>query len=251
MRGARQAFCVLDQRLSLRRKAEELASLGATDVLDASGNIAIGGGREVDDEIGLVMLTSGSSGEPKAAELDVVRASRERRAHPASLRANAPPVWFPCLRPITSAVSRCCCGRSSPTPRCFGATTGTSRAPRPRRHPRLARAHPTRATRRERLRRCSWAVRAHPSTARERRHDLGDDRDGFGRRLRRRALAGRRVRRRRRRAVRAHTHALSLLSQRGATHASSVPMDATTGSPPATAVRSSKDASACGVDWAS
>jgi O-succinylbenzoic acid--CoA ligase len=54
-------------------------------------------GREVDDEIGLVMLTSGSSGTPKAAELtwDALRASAELTQR--TLRADAPPVWFPCL----------------------------------------------------------------------------------------------------------------------------------------------------------
>lgn len=92
-----QAFCVLDQRLSLRRKAEGLASLGATDVLDASGEHAIGGGREVDDEIGLVMLTSGSSGAPKAAELTWTALRASAALTQASLRADAPPVWFPCL----------------------------------------------------------------------------------------------------------------------------------------------------------
>jgi O-succinylbenzoic acid--CoA ligase len=92
-----QAFCVLDQRLSLRRKEEELALLGATSVLDASGRHERPEGRQVDDEIGLVMLTSGSSGEPKAAELTwtALRASAELTQ--ATLRAATPPVWFPCL----------------------------------------------------------------------------------------------------------------------------------------------------------
>lgn len=62
------AFCVLDRRTSLRRRGEELARLGATDVLDVDGSTALKGGSGVDDEIGVVMLTSGSSGEPRAVE---------------------------------------------------------------------------------------------------------------------------------------------------------------------------------------
>jgi o-succinylbenzoate---CoA ligase len=92
-----QAFSVLDQRLSPRRKVEELAALGATAVLDAAGEHSVRGGCEVDDDIGLVMLTSGSSGAPKAAELtwNALRASAALTQ--ASLRAETPPMWFPCL----------------------------------------------------------------------------------------------------------------------------------------------------------
>jgi O-succinylbenzoic acid--CoA ligase len=92
-----QAFCVLDQRLSLRRKQEELELLGATSVVSESGQHPVAGGRDVDDEIGLVMLTSGSSGTPKAAELtwSALRASATMTQ--ASLRADTAPVWFPCL----------------------------------------------------------------------------------------------------------------------------------------------------------
>lgn len=51
----------------------------------------------MDSEIGLVMLTSGSSGTPKAAELtwDALRASADLTQR--TLRGDAPPVWFPCL----------------------------------------------------------------------------------------------------------------------------------------------------------
>jgi o-succinylbenzoate---CoA ligase len=93
----RQAFCILDQRLSLRRKEDDLDSLGATSILSADGTRERSTGRDVDDEIGLVMLTSGSSGVPKAVELtwDALVASAELTQ--ASLRGAAPPVWFPCL----------------------------------------------------------------------------------------------------------------------------------------------------------
>jgi O-succinylbenzoic acid--CoA ligase len=94
---SREAFCVLDQRLSARRRAEDLALLGATAVLDVDGRRDLADGHEVDDEIGLVILTSGSSGTPKAAELtwDALTASAELTQR--TLRGATPPVWFPCL----------------------------------------------------------------------------------------------------------------------------------------------------------
>jgi o-succinylbenzoate---CoA ligase len=92
-----QAFCVLDQRLSIRRKEEELTLLGATAVLDESGQHSVSAGRVVDDEIGLVMLTSGSSGTPKAAELTWSALRASATLTQASLRADTAPTWFPCL----------------------------------------------------------------------------------------------------------------------------------------------------------
>ncbi len=51
----------------------------------------------MDHDVGLVMLTSGSSGAPKAAELtwDALRASAELTQR--TLRGDTPPIWFPCL----------------------------------------------------------------------------------------------------------------------------------------------------------
>ncbi len=95
---AQSAFCVLDRRLSPRRRDEQLAALGATHVVDERGRTTREGGRQVDDDIGLVMLTSGSSGDPKAVELtwEALHASAEMTQ--SSLRvADAAPVWFPCL----------------------------------------------------------------------------------------------------------------------------------------------------------
>ncbi len=92
-----QAFCILDQRLSSRRKVEELELLGATAVLDGSGERSVIGGRDVDDEVGLVMLTSGSSGTPKAAELTWSALRASAILTQASLRADTPPVWHPCI----------------------------------------------------------------------------------------------------------------------------------------------------------
>jgi O-succinylbenzoic acid--CoA ligase len=93
------AFCVLDRRTSPRRRQEELERLGATAVRDRDGRSELANGTPVDDEIGLVMLTSGSGGEPKAVELSwsALRASAELTQ--STLRGAAPPVWLPCLPP--------------------------------------------------------------------------------------------------------------------------------------------------------
>jgi len=94
---AEEAFCVLDQRLSPRRLQETLELLGATAVIDVNGRHARVSGRDVDDDIGLVMLTSGSSASPKAVQLtwNALRASAEMTQ--AALRHDRAPVWFPCL----------------------------------------------------------------------------------------------------------------------------------------------------------
>lgn len=71
--------------------------MGATSLLGADGLVASIEGANVDDEVGLVMLTSGSSGAPKAVELtwDALVASADLTQ--SSLREESPPVWFPCL----------------------------------------------------------------------------------------------------------------------------------------------------------
>ena len=71
--------------------------LGATTVVDEFGATSVSSGSMVDDEIGLVMLTSGSSGDAKAVELtsDALRSSAEMTQ--ATLRSGTPPVWYPCL----------------------------------------------------------------------------------------------------------------------------------------------------------
>jgi O-succinylbenzoic acid--CoA ligase len=93
------AFCVVDRRLSPRRRQEELTRLGASAVRDANGRTELGGGTPVDDEIGLVMLTSGSSGEPKAVELTWSALGASAEMTQSTLRGESPPVWFPCLPP--------------------------------------------------------------------------------------------------------------------------------------------------------
>lgn len=93
----RQAFCILDQRVSRQRQDAELISLGATAVLTGGERMVRSSGRQVDNDIGLVMLTSGSSGEPKAAELswDALAASAVMTQK--SLRDVSAPVWYPVL----------------------------------------------------------------------------------------------------------------------------------------------------------
>jgi O-succinylbenzoic acid--CoA ligase len=91
------AFCVLDRRASPRRRREELTRLGATAVRDVNGDTTLAEGTGVDDEIGLVMLTSGSSGDPRAVELTWSALRASAALTQATLRGDAPPVWFPCL----------------------------------------------------------------------------------------------------------------------------------------------------------
>jgi len=92
-----EAFCVLDRRLSKRQRDKELLALGATAVLDSSGRSLRPEGRMVDDEVGLVMLTSGSSGPPRAAELTwlALRASADLTQR--ALDVDGVAVWLPCL----------------------------------------------------------------------------------------------------------------------------------------------------------
>jgi len=92
-----QAFCVVDQRLSPRGREQYLELLGATHVLDATDRTPLHTGREVEDDIGLVMLTSGSSGTPKAAQLSWNALGASAEITQATLRADNAPVWYPCL----------------------------------------------------------------------------------------------------------------------------------------------------------
>jgi O-succinylbenzoic acid--CoA ligase len=94
---ARSAFAVLDRRLSPKRRDEQLSNLGATHVVDQNGRTARNG-QPVDSDVGLVMLTSGSSGEPKAVELTWEALVASADMTQSTLRVDgAPPVWFPCL----------------------------------------------------------------------------------------------------------------------------------------------------------
>jgi O-succinylbenzoic acid--CoA ligase len=93
----REAFCVLDQRLSAHQRSNELVRLGATAVLDANGRSELSTGLPVDDSVGLVMLTSGSSGPAKAAELTWDALEASATITQTTLRSAGAPVWYPCL----------------------------------------------------------------------------------------------------------------------------------------------------------
>ncbi len=91
------AFCILDQRLSARQQRAQGELLGATHHRGPDGTTLIDGGEPVDDEIGVVMLTSGSSGPPKAAELTWAALTASARITQSTLRSGGHPVWFPVL----------------------------------------------------------------------------------------------------------------------------------------------------------
>ena len=91
------AFCVLDQRLTASAREREVRALGATHILDSLGRRRLESGEEVDDEVALVMLTSGSSGPPKAAEHTWESLRASARLTQWTLRGSSAPVWFACL----------------------------------------------------------------------------------------------------------------------------------------------------------
>lgn len=95
--AAKNAFCVLDQRIAGSRRDDELRALGATHLKDVHRTRVLPHGVEVDPEIGLVMLTSGSSGNPKAVEITWDALSASATLTQESLRGDSAPIWYPCL----------------------------------------------------------------------------------------------------------------------------------------------------------
>jgi len=94
-----QAFCLVDQRLSPRAREAALVTLGATHVRDQHGVSTLAGGRGVDEGDALVMLTSGSSGTPKAAIHTWDSLIASAAITQATLRGAEIPVWMTCLPP--------------------------------------------------------------------------------------------------------------------------------------------------------
>jgi len=92
-----QAFCILDQRLSATAKRTALELMGATHIRSDHGTTELPTGTPVEDEDALVMLTSGSSGAPKAAIHTWDSLIASARITQESLRGDAIPVWLPCL----------------------------------------------------------------------------------------------------------------------------------------------------------
>ena len=91
------AVCVLDGRLSARARDRELAALAPTHLVDGDGERALEGGRGVDDDVGAVVRTSGSGGDPKAAELSWSALEASARMTSDALDRGQPATWFPCL----------------------------------------------------------------------------------------------------------------------------------------------------------
>ena len=94
-----QAFCLVDQRLSPRAREAALVAMGATHLRSPSGTVTLTTGREVEDGDALVMLTSGSSGTPKAAIHTWLSLIASAAITQATLRSDRAPVWMAGLPP--------------------------------------------------------------------------------------------------------------------------------------------------------
>lgn len=94
-----QPFCVLDQRLSASARRKALVAMGATHVLGEAGVTELSGGEPVEDGDGLVMLTSGSSGPPKAVIHTWASLVASAHLTQDALRGESIPSWLPCLPP--------------------------------------------------------------------------------------------------------------------------------------------------------
>ena len=93
-----ESVCVLDQRLSASRRREVLDLLSPTDIIGGDGDrTPWPSGRGVDDGDGLVMLTSGSSGVPKAAVLTWRAIEESSKRTSAALESEKNSCWLACL----------------------------------------------------------------------------------------------------------------------------------------------------------
>jgi O-succinylbenzoic acid--CoA ligase len=95
-----RAVCILDQRLSPERQSELLTELAPTHIVDAPGEMRpFEAGRDVESGDGLVVVSSGTSGAPKAAILtwSAVIASAEMTS--SELFRGVRTVWNACLPP--------------------------------------------------------------------------------------------------------------------------------------------------------
>lgn len=94
---SRTAFCVLDQRLNKELQERQLSLLGATHIRSEAGESQLSRGHEVGADVGVVMLTSGSSGVPKAAELSWAALEASAAMTSSALKINQPSCWVPAL----------------------------------------------------------------------------------------------------------------------------------------------------------
>lgn len=97
--GRGVAFLPLDSRLTERERRAILERASPSLVLGEDGETWFADGARIDERIGLVVATSGTSGEPKLAELSrsAVRAALEFSA--AALSLEPQHVWVACLTP--------------------------------------------------------------------------------------------------------------------------------------------------------
>ena len=97
---AGDALCVLDPRDSRQRRQMVLETLAPTHHVHADGVDELPNGREVAEGDGAVVITSGSSGPPKAAVLtwDALRASANLTT--AALTRSRTPSWWAALTPV-------------------------------------------------------------------------------------------------------------------------------------------------------
>jgi o-succinylbenzoate---CoA ligase len=65
------ALCIVDSRWSAPQRSLALSTIAPTALVDGAGHHPLAGGRPVDEGVGLVMMTSGSTANPKAVEIDM------------------------------------------------------------------------------------------------------------------------------------------------------------------------------------
>ena len=97
---AGDAFCVLDSRDSPQRRELILDILAPTHLRTTKGTVVLRNGRSVSDGDGAVVITSGTSGRPKAAVLtwDALRASAALTN--STLASRGDPIWWANLTPV-------------------------------------------------------------------------------------------------------------------------------------------------------
>lgn len=88
----------LDQRLPAPARDRLLATVAPTRIVDATGERALAG-RPVEDGDALVIATSGTTGEPKAAVHTTESVTASARATSARLGVGPDDCWFACLPP--------------------------------------------------------------------------------------------------------------------------------------------------------
>jgi O-succinylbenzoic acid--CoA ligase len=93
------AVTLIDQRLAPQAKQRCLEITGATKVIDARGSSRLPAGREVEDGDALVVLTSGSTGAPRAAVHTHESIAASVRGSALRLGARPTDHWLLCIPP--------------------------------------------------------------------------------------------------------------------------------------------------------